>query len=137
MHTGIALGRSFRALKLWMVLSYFGASGIRELVSEHLRLARLFTAWVDGHPDFERLAPTTLSVVCFRAAPRGVPAEELDELNSSLLERVNRSGKVFLSHTRLGGRFAIRLAVGHIRTFEIYIASAWELLCRHLATSDA
>lgn len=133
MDTGIALGRRFRALKLWMVLRYFGANGIRARLSEHLRLARLFTAWVDGHPDFERLAPTTLSVVCFRAAPGGMPAEELDALNALLLDRVNQSGEVFLSHTRLAGRFALRLAIGHIRTTEVHVAFAWELLCRHLS----
>jgi aromatic-L-amino-acid decarboxylase len=128
MDTGIALGRRFRALKLWMVLRWFGAEGIRARIAEHVRLARLFTAWVDGDPDFELLAPTILSVVCFRAAPAEVDPARLDALNAALLERVNASGEVFLSHTRLKGRFALRLAVGHIRTTEAHVARAWELL---------
>jgi aromatic-L-amino-acid/L-tryptophan decarboxylase len=128
MDYGIALGRRFRALKLWMVLRYFGAQGIRARLAEHMRLARLFTAWVDGHPDFERMAPTTLSVVCFRGAPASVPAGRLNELNAAILNRVNASGDVFLSHTRLQGHFTLRLAVGHIRTTESQVARAWELL---------
>ncbi len=133
MDTGVALGRRFRALKLWMVLRYFGAEGIRARLAEHVRLARLFASWVDADSNFERLAPTTLSVVCFRAAPAGVPAERLDELNATILERVNASGDVFLSHTRLRGRFTLRLAVGHIRTTEAHVARAWELLRESLA----
>jgi aromatic-L-amino-acid decarboxylase len=133
MDTGIALGRRFRALKLWMVLRWFGAEGIRARIAEHVRLARLFTGWVDRDPDFELLAPTILSVVCFRAAPDEVDPTRLDALNAALLDRVNASGEVFLSHTRLRGRFALRLAVGHIRTTEAHVARAWELLRDSLA----
>lgn len=136
MDSGIALGRRFRALKLWMVLRYFGAQGIRARLAEHMRLAQLFTAWVDGDPDFERLAPTTLSVVCFRAAPAGVHAGLLNDLNATILNRVNASGDVFLSHTRLRGRFTLRLAVGQIRTTERHVARAWELLRDSLAAAQ-
>ena len=72
MDTGIQLGRRFRALKLWMVLRYFGAEGIRARLAEHIRLAQLFASWVDADPDFERVAPVPFSVVCFRAKPRVV-----------------------------------------------------------------
>ncbi len=132
MDTGIQLGRRFRALKLWMVLRYFGAEGIRARLAEHIRLAQRFAAWVDDHPDFERLAPVPFSVVCFRANPRGARLDEaaLDRLNEQLLDAVNASGDVFLSHTRLEGRYTIRLAIGHIRTEERHVARAWELL-RH------
>jgi aromatic-L-amino-acid decarboxylase len=135
MDTGVALARRFRALKLWMVLRYFGAQGIRARIAEHVRLARLFTTWVDGDPDFERLAPPILSVVCFRAAPAGVHPERLDELNSAILDRVNGSGDVFLSHTRLRERLALRLAVGQIRTTEAHVSRAWELLRDSLAAA--
>ena len=130
MDTGVQLGRRFRALKLWSVLRYFGAAGIRARLSEHMRLARLFALWVDASDSFERLAPTPLSVVCFRARPEGfVSSEEaLDELNTRVLDNVNATGEVFLSHTRLGGRIALRLAVGHIRTTERHVRRAWELL---------
>jgi aromatic-L-amino-acid decarboxylase len=130
MDTGVQLGRRFRALKLWMILRYFGADGIRARLEEHMRLARTFAGWVDAHPDFERLAPVPFSVVCFRARPRGREGseEELEAINQKVLDTVNRSGEVFLSHTRLDGRFTLRLAVGHIRTTEHHIGRAWELL---------
>lgn len=135
MDTGVQLGRRFRALKLWAVLRYFGAAGIRARLAEHMRLARLFAAWVDASDDFERLAPVPLSVVCFRATPRdlpesgdGRPEEGIERLNAQVLEAVNASGEVFLSHTRIDGRFALRLAVGHIRTTQRHVERAWTLL---------
>ena len=135
MDTGVQLGRRFRALKLWAVLRYFGAAGIRDRLAEHMRLARLFAAWVDASDDFERLAPVPLSVVCFRARPRDLPEpgdgrreEEIERLNAQVLEAVNASGEVFLSHTRIDGRFALRLAVGHIRTTQRHVERAWALL---------
>jgi aromatic-L-amino-acid decarboxylase len=130
MDLGIQLARRFRALKLWMVLRYFGANGIRARISEHIRLAQQFAHWVSRDPDFELLAPVQLSLVCFRAAPRSLKDDEdgLDALNEALLDRVNASGEIFLSHTRLNGRYALRLVVGHIRTSEVHVARAWELL---------
>ena len=133
MDTGVQLGRRFRSLKLWMVLRHFGAEGIREALAEHIRLAQRFSGWVDADPDFERLAPVPFSVVCFRARPRGGPAaaDELDTFNERLLDAINAGGDVFLSHTRLNGRFTLRLAVGHLRTKESHVARAWELLKTH------
>jgi aromatic-L-amino-acid decarboxylase len=128
MDTGIQLGRRFRSLKLWAILRYFGADGIRARLAEHVRLAQAFAERVDADPDFERIAPVPFSVVCFRARPRGVAGESLDQLNERILDRVNRSGEVFLSHTRLGGRYVIRLAVGNLRTEERHVLRAWDLL---------
>jgi aromatic-L-amino-acid decarboxylase len=133
MDTGIQLGRRFRALKLWAVLRHFGAAGIRQAIAEHLRLARLFAGWVDAHPDFERLAPVPFSVVCFRARPPGLSAPDLDLFNQRLLDAVNATGEVFLSHTRLDDTFVLRLAVGHLRTTEAHVARAWTLLTGHTA----
>jgi aromatic-L-amino-acid/L-tryptophan decarboxylase len=121
MDTGIQLGRRFRALKLWMVLRYFGANGLRARLAEHMRLAQRFAAWVDESADFERVAPVPFSVVCFRL-------RDTDGVNEALLSRVNQSGEVFLSHTRLGGRYVLRLAVGNLRTTEAHVARAWALL---------
>jgi aromatic-L-amino-acid decarboxylase len=121
MDTGIQLGRRFRALKLWMVLRHFGAEGMRARLSEHIRLARLFAGWVDASNDFERTAPVPFSVVCFRA-------NGSDELNERLLERINASGEIFLSHTKLDGRFTLRLAVGNLHTLERHVARAWALI---------
>jgi aromatic-L-amino-acid decarboxylase len=128
MDTGIQLGRRFRALKLWMVLRHFGAEGIRQRLAEHVRLARVFAGWVDAHPGFERLAPVPFSVVCFRARPAHVAEGDLDRFNEELLDAVNATGDVFLSHSRLNGAFVLRLAVGHVRTTETHVARAWELL---------
>lgn len=135
MDYGVSLGRRFRALKLWFVLRYFGARGLADRIREHVRLARLFADRVDESADFERLAPVPLSVVVFRWRP-GAGAGPMDEVgidrrNAELLARVNASGEVFLSHTRVGGRYAIRLAVGNIRTTEAHVLRAWELLNEH------
>jgi aromatic-L-amino-acid/L-tryptophan decarboxylase len=121
MDTGIQLGRRFRSLKLWAVLRYFGAEGIRARLREHVRLAQLFGSWVDANPAWERVAPVPFSVVCFRF--KGSDAD-----NQAILEAVNKSGDVFLSHTALNGRIVLRLAVGNIRTEERHLRRAWELL---------
>lgn len=130
MDTGIQLGRRFRALKLWWVLRHFGAAGIRRHLTEHMRLARVFAGWVDADPDFERLAPVPFSVVCFRLRPRGRAwtEAELEGLNQRAMDHVNASGEVFLSHTKLDGRFALRLAIGHLKTTERHVRRAFDLL---------
>jgi aromatic-L-amino-acid/L-tryptophan decarboxylase len=128
MDTGIALGRRFRALKLWMVMRVFGAEGLRARLREHIRLAREFASWVEADDEFQLMAPVSLSLVCFRAAPRGLEDSALNALNEELLERVNATGEAYLSHTRLRGRYVLRLAVGHIRTAESHVARTWTLL---------
>jgi aromatic-L-amino-acid/L-tryptophan decarboxylase len=138
MDTGVQLGRRFRALKLWMVLRYFGADGIRERLEEHVRLARLFAGWVDEDPHFARVADVPFSVVCFRAVPpQGMPDEEGDRFNERVLDAVNASGEVFLSHTRLNGRVVLRLAVGNLRTTEQHVTLAWQLLQKAAAAQRA
>ena len=123
MDTGIQLGRRFRALKLWMIMRHFGADGLRAHLAEHMRLARLFAAWVDASEEFERAAPVPFSVVCFR-----LRASHDDESHQRVLDAVNASGEVFLSHTKLDGRFVFRLAIGNLNTTERHVARAWELL---------
>lgn len=133
MDTGFQLGRRFRALKLWMVLRDFGVDGIKAVLAEHIRLARLFAGWVDADDHFERLAPVPFSVVCFRARPPRLQTNDtaLDDLNERLMAAVNASGEVFLSHTRLNGRIALRLAVGSLRSEARHVARAWDLLRSH------
>lgn len=131
MDTGIQLGRRFRALKLWMVLRHFGARGIRDVLSEHMRLARLFAAWIDADHRFERVAPVPFSVVCFRAHPAMVAGAQLDAFNEQLVDAVNATGDVFLSHTRLNGAVIIRLAIGNLMTAESHVGHAWTLLKKH------
>ncbi len=129
MDWGVQLGRRFRALKLWMVLSYFGHAAIAANIRRHIQIAAQFAQWVDAAPDFERMAPTPLSTVCFRAHPAGMDAgPDLDRWNEQLLERVNATGTAFLSHTRLRGSHVLRLAIGNLRTEEHHVRQAWELL---------
>ncbi|MFQ5789470.1 MAG: pyridoxal phosphate-dependent decarboxylase family protein [Acidobacteriota bacterium] len=131
MDYGIQLGRRFRALKLWMVIRYFGVSGLSQRIREHMRLAQKLASWIDADPDFERLAPTPFSTVCFRACPRALRherAQQLDRLNEELLDAVNATGEAFLSHTRLHGRFALRMAISNLRTTGEHVSRAWELL---------
>jgi aromatic-L-amino-acid/L-tryptophan decarboxylase len=130
MDTGVQLGRRFRALKLWMVLRSLGAKAVRERLSTHMRLAQDFATWIDEHPDFERMAPVPFSVVCFRWRPadRALSQADLNTANERLVNAVNASGEVFLSHTRLNGCFVPRVAIGHIETTERHVRRAWELL---------
>jgi aromatic-L-amino-acid decarboxylase len=123
----VPLGRRFRALKLWAVLRCFGREGLQATIREHLRLAALFESWVRDETGWELCAPRPFSLVCFRR--HGTDAE-----NEALLERVNASGEVFLSHTRLGGRFVLRLAIGNARTTEDDVRLAWDVLRREAAS---
>lgn len=134
MDYGVQLGRRFRALKLWMVIRAFGVSGIVQRLRAHVDLAREFASWVEREPGWSLAAPQMFSLVCFRHAPRGVPDAEADRRNQAILDRVNASGRVFLSHTKLHGRFVLRLAIGNLRTERRHVAEAWALL-REAATA--
>ena len=123
------LGRRFRALKLWVQLRWFGLEGLRRRIRRHLELAAEFAAWIDADPDWELLAPAPFSTVCFRWHPAsGASEEELDARNAVIIDAVNRTGEIFLSHTRLDGRFTIRIAIGNLRTESRHVVRAWELL---------
>jgi aromatic-L-amino-acid decarboxylase len=132
MDYGIQLGRRFRSLKLWFVIRYFGREGIIARLSEHIRLARLFASWVEESENWEMLAPLPFALVCFRACPAGVA--DLDAFNEKLMNAVNATGEAYLSHTKLNGKFTLRLSVGSIRVEERHIVKVWELLNTHLAT---
>ena len=125
---GIQLGRRFRALKLWFVIRSYGVEGLREVIRRHVALAQELAAWVDAAADFERMAPVPFGLVCFRYRPPGVPEEELDRLNERLLAAVNATGRVFLTHTRIGGRYAIRLVIGQRTTERRHVEEAWRLV---------
>jgi aromatic-L-amino-acid/L-tryptophan decarboxylase len=128
MDYGLQLGRRFRALKLWFVLRYFGAEGLRERLRGHIALAQEFAGWIDASPDWEVLAPHPLSVVCFRYAPAGKSEAELESLNERIMEAANATGEIFISHTKIDGRFALRLAIGNLRTTREDVAAAWDIL---------
>ncbi|HTG87768.1 MAG TPA: pyridoxal-dependent decarboxylase [Pyrinomonadaceae bacterium] len=131
---GIQLGRRFRALKLWMVMRYFGHDGLAARIREHCRLARVFASWVDESSDWELLAPVPLGLVCFRARPSGVDSVRLDALNESIMHGVNASGRALLSHTRVNDKFTLRLSIGNIRTTERHVRQVWVLLNEQLSS---
>jgi aromatic-L-amino-acid decarboxylase len=140
MDYGIQLGRRFRALKLWLVFRTYGRRGLQARLRHHIEMAEELAGWIDDHPDFERLAPTPFSTLCFRyrpgAGPHSGDGSELTEIaedewaamNESLLAAINSSGLAFLSHTRLRGRFALRLPLGNIRTTAADVKETWDLI---------
>lgn len=128
MDYGIQLGRRFRSLKLWMVIRAFGANGLAERIRHHCELAREFAGMVHYEGNWELMAPVTLSLVCFRYAPAGMPEEEIARVNAAIMERVNNGGKAYLSHTKVNGKYMLRLAIGNIRTDREHITTAWSEL---------
>lgn len=139
MDYGFQLGRRFRALKLWMVINYFGANGLRSMIREHVRLAQILMRMIEESPLFELMAPVPFSTVCFRCNPFGglsrseTPSDDssetaLQEINEKLLNAVNATGRVYLSHTKLNGKFVLRCAIGNMRTAESHIDSLWRIL---------
>jgi aromatic-L-amino-acid decarboxylase len=125
----IQLGRRFRALKLWAVLRWYGAEGLREHVREHVALAQELAGWVRADPRFEVVAPHPLSLVCFRLRGRANSSDEAsDATNAELLRRVNGGGGAYVTHTRVRGRHTLRFAIGGTRTERRHVAAAWRLI---------
>jgi aromatic-L-amino-acid decarboxylase len=120
---GPALGRRFRSLKLWAVLRCYGREGLQRVIREHIRLAKLFASWIEADPEWELVAPQRFSLVVFRR-------NGTNEENEALLARVNATGEIFISHTRLHDRYCLRLAIGNERTTEADVQRAWDVLRR-------
>lgn len=135
---GVQLGRRFRALKLWMIIRYFGHEGLAARIREHCRLARLFASWIEASPDWELLAPVPFALVCFRACAAGddeIDGDQtprLDALNEAIMHGVNATGKALLSHTKLNNKLTLRLSIGNIRTTEEHVRQVWNLLREQL-----
>lgn len=134
MDYGVALGRRFRALKLWFVIRSMGVEGMQALIREHIRIARRVAAAIDADPELERLADVNFSTVVFRHRPRGMSGARLDDHNQALLQRVLARRDVYLSHTKVRGRYALRIAIGNIHTTETHVRRALELL-KEVATT--
>jgi len=117
----VPLGRRFRALKLWFVIRYYGVTGLQHHVREHVKLAQNFANWVRESDDFELKAPAPLNLVCFRH-------KSGDEFNQKLLEKINNTGKIYLTHTTLNKVYTLRLSVGQTSTEERHVRQAWELI---------
>ena len=128
MDYGVALGRRFRALKLWFVIRSFGVDGIAEVIREHIRLARELARWIEAEPGFKRLVDAKFSTVVFRHAPGEKSEAELEEHNRRIIERVNGTREIFISPTRVRGSYALRLTIGNIHTSETHVRHAWELI---------
>ena len=128
MDYGIQLGRRFRSLKLWMVLRAFGADGLAERIRHHCELAREFAGFVHYEGGWELTAPVPLSLVCFRYAPAGMSEDDIARVNGAIMEHVNARGKAYLSHTKVAGKYMLRLAIGNIRTGREHIELVWKEL---------
>ena len=128
MDYGIQLGRRFRSLKLWFIIRYFGVEGLTERIKNHISLAKEFKNWIEAEADFELMAPVPFSTVCFRFNPGNISDDEINKLNENLLEKINASGKIFLSHTKLNGKFVLRLTIGSIRHERKHVEEAWQLI---------
>jgi aromatic-L-amino-acid decarboxylase len=115
----VPLGRRFRALRLWFVLRHYGAEGLRETVRSHVAWAQELAGWIDDDPRFERLEPTPLNLVCFRH-------RDGDDASEALLHALNDSGRMFLTHTRVGGRYTLRMCIGGTSTERRHVEAAWQ-----------
>jgi aromatic-L-amino-acid decarboxylase len=142
MDYGIQLGRRFRSLKLWFIVRYFGTEGIAARLREQIRITQELASWIEHDRDWELMAPVPFSLVCFRFRPKQYAErlatsgddevarmeQEIDQLNAQLMEAVNASGRMFISHTKLNGKFTLRFAIGNIKTTEEHIRQSWDLL---------
>lgn len=139
MDYGVALGRRFRALKLWMVFRAFGQNGMAEAIREHINFAQKLEKLINAHPDFELLAPVPFSTLVFRFAPKklitmkNLTESEIDQLNAELLEKINQTGKTFLSHTKVNGQYGIRIAIGNLKTSWDDLLLVWEIISEQAA----
>ncbi len=125
----IQLGRRFRSLKLWFVIRHYGVEGLQHNVREHVRLAQQFADWVGNDDRFELAAPVPLNLVCFRHKAG-------DSANQQIMDRLNRSGDLFLTHTKLNGKLTLRLSVGQMNTQARHVENAWKRICEEADDSD-
>jgi len=127
MDYGVQLGRRFRALKAWVVWRAFGREGLAARIREHLRLAKLLADWIENDERFELSAPVVMGVVCFRFKA-GADDQKIDMVNSSVVERINASGRAYLTQTRLRGRTVMRIGLGNVLTTEQHLRNVWEMI---------
>jgi aromatic-L-amino-acid decarboxylase len=125
---GVQLGRKFRALKLWMVIRSFGVEGLASLIREHCRMASDLARTIASTPSWKVVAPVHFGLVVFRCQPHGVTDAKADELTERIMHAVNETGEAFLSHTKVDGRYAIRLSIGNERTQLSHVQRAWTLI---------
>jgi len=127
---GIPLGRRFRALKLWSVIRSYGTDGLRKKIRYHINLASRLAEMISSEPDFEILAPVSLNVVCFRYLPSGITEDRLNAVNEKLNHILNDSGKIYLTHTTLNGKYTLRMVTGQTNVTLDHVGKAWDLIKR-------
>jgi aromatic-L-amino-acid/L-tryptophan decarboxylase len=125
---GIPLGRRFRALKLWFVIRTYGTEGLKELLRSHITLAEYLCGQIRSEKDFEILAPRSANLICFRYRPEGKSEDEMNAINEKILHRLNDSGKIFITHTKLNGKFTLRMVIAQTNVQEHHVKEAWELI---------
>jgi aromatic-L-amino-acid decarboxylase len=125
---GVPLGRRFRALKLWFVIRSYGVEGLQAMVRSHIEWAREFRSWVEAEPAFEVMAPSPFGLVCFRHVRAGLDDEALNRLNADILDRVNRTGDLYITHTKLSGRYALRMVISQTTVTLDHVRKAWEII---------
>jgi aromatic-L-amino-acid decarboxylase len=125
---GIPLGRRFRALKLWSVIRSYGTKGLQGKIRYHISLASRLKAMITAEPGFELLAPVSLNVVCFRYSPSGAAEEDINRINEMLNHRLNDTGKLYLSHTTLNGKYTLRMVTGQTNLTLEHVEKAWDLI---------
>lgn len=128
MDYGIQLGRRFRSLKLWFVIRYFGVEGLVVRLRDNIRVAKLFESWISSSDKYKIMAPVPFSTICFRAEPKNLNEERLNEFNLLFMNKINETGKLFLSHTVLSGKFVIRFVISSFRTQEEHVRESWNVI---------
>jgi aromatic-L-amino-acid decarboxylase len=134
MDYGVQLGRRFRALKAWVVWRAFGREKLAAVIREHLRLAKLFGDWIEKDDRFELAAPIVMGVVCFRFI--AADKTKIDKVNSEIVERINASGRAYITQTRLRGRTVMRIGLGNILTTEEHLREVWKIIREAIGRGD-
>jgi aromatic-L-amino-acid decarboxylase len=134
---GIPLGRRFRALKLWAVIRSYGVVKLQETVREHIRLAHMLARLIEAENDFELMAPVTLNTVCFRYRPSGITDDQTDVLNERINHALNDSGKIYLTHTSLKGRYVLRMVTAQTTVTEQHVLNGWQMIKEYASTLSA
>jgi aromatic-L-amino-acid decarboxylase len=125
---GIPLGRRFRALKLWSVIRCYGTEGLQDKIRQHISFAAMLREMILKENDFELLAPVIINVVCFRYVPSGNNENQINALNEKLNNLLNDSGKIYLSHTVLNGKYTLRMVTGQTNVTLSHVGKAWEII---------
>ncbi|HZM14106.1 MAG TPA: pyridoxal-dependent decarboxylase, partial [Bacteroidales bacterium] len=125
---GIPLGRRFRALKLWAVIRTYGVERLQEMIREHIRLAKMLAGLIEAEKDFKVMAPVVLNTVCFRFEPEGMSLQQANRLNEKINHKLNDTGRIYLTHTTVDGRYVLRMVTAQTTVSERHVLNAWEMI---------